>query len=202
MRKFMRALLLFLIAIPLVLTSCGSWDNLLTIDGKAVPFTKGEQEVSETLGELFVRFDQYEYSSDGDKEKAVLRLCSFETEDAGSEFEYTFYDFNNDYCDMSKHDISFLGYEGIDIPIDKLEKDYEGYIVHDGVSDYTLYYADGDFVEFENDDYYSEENESIFEKLQSRTLSGDSDGFVMISLFKSEDNKTEDISFTVVTRKK
>ncbi len=156
--------------LPIILTSCGSWDNLLTIDGKAVPFTKGEEEISEALGDLFVRVDNYEFPEDADKEKAVLRLCSFETEDSESEFDYMFYDFNDDYCDLSQSNISFLGYDGIDISIDEFEKDYENFIVYDGISDYSLYYADGDFIEFENDDYYSEENESVFEKLQSDTL--------------------------------
>lgn len=198
----MKAAVFTAAAVALMLTSCGSWDALLTIEGKAVPFTKGEEEISETLGDLFVRVDNYEYPEGSDKEKAVLRLCSFETEDSEGDFDYTFYDFNDGCCDLSKCDISVLGYDGVDIPIDEFEKDYKDFIIHDGVSDYSLYYADGDFVEFENDDYYSEENESVFEKLQSDTLNGNSDGFVMISLFKSDDNTAEDISFTVVTKKK
>lgn len=202
MRKLMTAAVITAAAVSVMLTSCGSWDGLLTIEGKAVPFTKGEKEISETLGDLFVKVDNFEYPEDADKEKAVLRKVVFDKETDTGDFAYESYDFNTKYCDLDKCDITFLGYDGVNISIEDLEQDYKDYIIHDGISDYSLYYADGDFVKFENDDYYSEENESVFEELQSDTLSGDYDGFVMISMFKSDDNTTEDISFTVVTPNK
>jgi len=202
MRKLMTAAVITAAAVSVMLTSCGSWDGLLTIDGKAVPFTKGEDEISETLGDLFVKVDNFEYPEDADKEKAVLRKVVFDKETDTGDFTYESYDFNSKYCDLDKCDITFLGYDGVNISIEELERDYKDYIIHDGISDYSLYYADGDFVKFKNDDYYSEENESVFEELQSDTLNGNSDGFVMISMFKSDDNTAEDISFTVVTPNK
>lgn len=202
MRKLMTAAVIIAAAVSAMLTSCGSWDGLLTIEGKAVPFTKGEKEISETLGDLFVKVDNFEYPEDADKEKAVLRKVVFDKETDTGDFTYESYDFNTKYCDLDKCDITFLGYDGVNISIEDLEQDYKDYIIHDGISDYSLYYADGDFVKFENDDYYSEENESVFEELQSDTLNGDYDGFVMISMFKSDDNTTENISFTVVTPNK
>ncbi|MBR1384327.1 MAG: hypothetical protein IJ555_11055 [Ruminococcus sp.] len=153
-------------------------DSILKIDGTEVPFEDGEEAVADALGESYCQWLDFSYPKGTKFEKVALKLAMVEEREDEHSTIYS-YIFNDSEGDLSLHDIEFLGYEGVDIPIDYLEKEYGDCLITDSVSDYELFVIDGHIA---------------------GRGSSDGDIDLIIDMFRSEDNRTEDVIFTVIDR--
>ncbi len=206
MKKIFR--ILFLFAFITGFCSCNV-DNertsVLKIDGSEVPFLEGEESVSAALGDNYSTYIDFEFPEGVDSSRPVLLLRFM---DEYEDYAIYSYMLNTAECDLENHTIEFLGYNGIDYPVDELKTDFEGYLVDDVFSSWNgdsdaceLYYVNGDFVVFPDGKLYSDAGMTVTDELVKGFNSGEISSYMTICFFESEDNCTEDIVFTICKRR-
>ena len=206
MKKIFR--ILFLFAFIAGFCSCdvdNERTSVLKIDGSEVPFLEGEEAVSAALGDNYSTYIDFEFPEGADSSRPVLLLRFLDEYDDYAIYSYML---NTAECDLENHTIEFLGYKGIDYPVDKLKTDFEGYLVDDVFSSWNgdsdaceLYYVNGDFVGYPDGKLYSDAGMAVTDELVKGFNNGEISSYMTICFFESKDNCTEDIVFTICERR-